>query len=238
MLYLIGLGLHNEEDLSFKAITAMKKCNAVYCEFYTGKWFGDTKRLERIVGKKIHLLKREQVESDFLINEAKRKTIALLIPGDPLTATTHMELLLEARKQGIETKVIHSSSIFTAIAESGLQLYKFGRATTLVKPERGFEPKSPYQVIKENKKSGLHTLVLLDIKDDKCMTVKEGIELLLKHKAVCKNEKIVACCMIGGEQMMKYDMAENLLKDFPIPAVLVIPGKLHFKEEEALELWE
>ena len=239
MLYLIGMGLNNESDLSLKAIDAMKKCSLVYCELYTGKWFGDIKKLESMIEKKIEILPREEVESDFLVKEAQENDIALLIPGDPLTATTHMELITEAKNKGIETEIIHSSSIFTAVAESGLQLYKFGRTTTLVYPEHGYEPSSPYDVIKENKKDGLHTLVLLDIKENRNMTIKEAAELLLKNNAISKDEKIVACSQLGGkDQLIKYAPASDLLKDFPVPSTILIPGKLNFKEEEALKKWE
>ena len=59
MLYLIGLGLNDEEDLSLKAINTMKKCNEIYCELYTGIWHGDLKKLEKIVEKKIKILERK-----------------------------------------------------------------------------------------------------------------------------------------------------------------------------------
>ncbi|MFH0832627.1 MAG: diphthine synthase [Candidatus Aenigmatarchaeota archaeon] len=233
MLYLIGLGLHDESDLSFRTIDELKKCDAIYCEFYTGKWFGDLKKLEKTIGKKITLLNRENVESDMIVDDAEKRNVSLLIPGDPLTATTHMELVIEAKKRNIEVKVIHSSSVYTAVAESGLMIYKFGRTTTLVKPQKGFNPRSQYEPIIENKKAGLHTLILLDIG----MTVREGAELLIKNKIVSKDDKIVACCRLGGDQVIKYDSALSLTKeDFPTPAALIIPGKMHFKEEEALEL--
>ena len=57
MLYLIGLGLNDENDLSLKAINAMKKCSSVYCEMYTGKWYGDLKKLEAMTGKPIQILR-------------------------------------------------------------------------------------------------------------------------------------------------------------------------------------
>lgn len=236
MLYLIGLGINDEQDLSLKAVEALKKCDEIYCELYTGHWQGDLKKLEKIVGKEIIMLKRERVESDFLLEKSKGKNVALLVSGDPLTATTHIELL----KKDVE--IIHASSIFTAVAETGLQLYKFGRATTLPKPEAGFKPTSPYDVIEENYQHGLHTLVLLDT-DGEGMSVKEGLEVLKeleekKEKDIIKDNKILACSSLGGDRMIKYDSAENLMNtDFTKPAVIIIPGKLNFKEEEALKLW-
>jgi diphthine synthase len=230
MLYLIGLGLHDEGDISLKAIEALKSCSSVFYEDYTSKWHGDLKKLESMIGNNIQLLSREQVESDFLLNQ--KGNVALLVPGDPLTATTHIELMIEARKRGIEFQVIHSSSIYTAVAESGLMLYKFGRTTTLVS---GYEPQSPYDVIRENKKAGLHTLVLLDTEK---MTVKDGVKMLLKNGAVLSNEKLVACAELG-KSIIQYQSAEKLAgEEFPVPAVIIIPGNLNFKEQEALKLWQ
>jgi diphthine synthase len=249
MLYLIGLGLNDENDIPLKAIEPMKKCVGLFIEFYTNKWFGDIGRLEHMTGKKIKILERLEVESDFIIQEAKEKDIALLIPGDPLSATTHMELIIEAKKQKVDVKVIHASSVYTAVGETGLQLYKFGRATTLVFPEQRFAPESPYDVIEKNLSMGLHTLILLDIKHEleKYMTVNEGLDILLdiesrKKKGILKGDRnVFACCRLGSkEQIIKYGKISSLLNDKDVgktPAVIVIPGHMNFKEEEAAEMF-
>jgi len=250
MLYLIGLGLCDEKDLSLHAVDAIKKCDDVFCELYTNKWLGSMDELEKICGKKIHILERLQVESDFLIQEAKKKDVALLIPGDPLTATTHIELILEAKKQKVKTEIIHASSIYTAIAQSGLQLYKFGRSTTLIFPEEKFKPESPYDMIKKNIEAGLHTLVLLDIRydEEKYMTANQGIEILLelgnekKDKIINDDMHIIVCCQLGSKnQVIKYGKIKKLIDDDAIsntPAVILIPGQMNFKEIEALEMWK
>lgn len=251
MLYLIGLGLWNEDDIPGGAMDALKKCDHIFCEFYTNKWAGNMDNLEKISGKKIKLLERIEVESEMLIELAKNKKVALLIPGDPLTATTHSELMIAAKKAKIHVRIIHASSIFTAIAQTGLQIYKFSRSTTLVFPEEKFKPTSPYDVIAENQKLGLHTLVLLDIKYDteKYMSAPEAIDILLdiekeKGKNVINdNTMIVVCCQLGSDsQIIRYEKAKNILKDNSlkdnIPAVIIFPGKMHFKEEELLNLWK
>jgi diphthine synthase len=246
MLYLIGIGLHDEKDLPLRAIETIKKCDDVFCELYTNKWLGSLDKLSEIVGKKIHVLERLQVESDFLIQEAKKKDVALLIPGDPLTATTHIGLVLEAKKHKIKTEIIHASSVYTAIAQSGLQLYKFGRSTTLVFPEEKFKPESPYDVIKKNQETGLHTLVLLDIRydEEKYMTANEGLGMLLEapDKIIDAETNVVVCCQMGGEgQTIKYGKIKTLIKDKElniVPAVILIPGQLNFKEIEALGMWK
>ncbi len=234
MLYIVGLGL-DKDDISLKGINALKQCNSVYCEFFTSNWNGDIKNLEKSIGKDVTLLERGKVESDFLIKESKKNKIGLVVPGDPLTATTHFELVLEAKKNKIHVEIVHSSSIYTTIAETGLQLYKFGRTTTLPRPQDNFNPRSPLEVINENKNMGLHTLVLLDIG----MTAKEALGIIHRYMG---DEKVVACCCLGTDKkIIKFGKTSALLKEKKLdksPAVLIIPGVLHFKEEEALVLWK
>lgn len=227
MLYLIGLGLWDENDVSLRALENMKECSSVFCEFYTNNWKGNLKFLEKFIGKKIQVIGRHMVESEFIINEAKTKKVALLVSGDPLSATTHFQLWLDCRKQKIPVKVIHSSSIYTSIAETGLQLYKFGRATTLVS---SFRAESPLDVISMNRKNGLHSLVLLDID----MTVKEALNMLKK----CADSAVVCSCIGSENQKIRYDLISKLLfESFDAPAAIVVPGNLNFKEEEALGMF-
>ena len=66
-----------------------------------------------------------------------------------MIATTHSEMLIEAKKSGIKTTVIHSSSILSAAPGiAGLQAYKFGKVTTIPFTEKNFFPHSPYMAIK------------------------------------------------------------------------------------------
>jgi len=234
MLYLIGIGLWDEKDVSLRGIETMKKCDKLYIELYTNKWKGKS-NLEKIIGKKIEELSREKVESDFLINEAKSQNVALLIPGDPLSATTHYQLIADAKKQNIKTKIIHSSSILTAIAECGLDLYKFGRITTLVRPSNNFKPTSPYDVIKMNHSVGLHTLVLLDV-GEKPLTIKEGLEILKSlDKDRLVKEIVVAAKLGSNEQLIRYgNISDKSVALNNSPGVIIIPGKLNDKEKEFL----
>ena len=148
----------------------------------------------------------------------------------------------------IKTIVIHGSSIVTAVPGLlGLQNYKFGRTTTLAYPEKNYFPTSPYKIIKENKDMGLHTLILLDIQEDnnRYMTANEGIKLLLKmedkHRQNIFNEDSIVCVVARAGSYKPLTVAgtvKNLLyMDYGPPLhSLVIPGKLHFMEIEALQL--
>ena len=230
MLYIIGLGLGNEKNLTLEAveITKNSKC---YAELYTNKWFGTIAGLERVVENGIQELKRKDLEegTENIVAEARAKDIVVFVPGDPLAATTHAELVLEAKKQGVEFRVIHNSSIFSAIAETGLQLYKFGKTATV--PFSG-QLEAVKEALKANKAAGLHTLLLLDLdtEEKRFMTVPEAAEML----GELLQGRIVAASRLGFKPKIAY-CDKNELTDIGTPAVLVVPGKLHFKEEEFLQ---
>lgn len=248
-LYFIGLGLHDEKDLSIKAMDALRKCTRIYAEFYTSKMMGlNIESLEKAIGNKIIILSREETEkADVIIESAKKENVAFITGGDSMMATTHVDLRIRAIKNNISTELVHGTSIVTAVPGMlGLQQYKFGRTTTLVLPEKNYFPTSPYDVIKNNKKIGLHTLVLLDIQEDKkkYMTANEGLNILLKMEEIRKENVIskdtIACVIAqaGSEKpVVKADKINFLIKqDYGAPLhTLVIPGELHFMEIEALQ---
>ena len=239
-LYLIGLGLNDEKDITLKGLETIKRSDLIYLENYTSKLNCKTEDLEKLYGKKIILANREQVEnkSNELLEKAKTKNIALLIIGDPFSATTHINLVLEAKKQNIKVEIIHNTSILNAIAETGLSTYNFGKVTSI--PFKNEDVKAPIEVFNTNYKNNLHTLFLLDLdpKNNKFMTIKEAIHYLLKNK-VNENLLAIGCSKIGSnESEIKTDKLKNLknhnFKKFP--QCLIIPAKkLHFIEEEAIK---
>jgi len=241
MLYLIGLGVGDENDISLKGLEACKKADAVFAELYTACWQGSLKNLEKLTGRKITVLKRNDLEenSEKFVKNASKKDTVLLVPGDPLTATTHLNLLMDARKHGVAFRVIHASSILTAIAETGLNLYNFGRTATVVKPRKNYSPTSFYDTGARNKKAGMHTLFLLDID----MGTPEGLGILMdiekkKKQGLIDQESqaVVASCLGSDKRKIEYGKVKALLgKPLNPPAVIIIPGKLHFVEKEWLE---
>jgi diphthine synthase len=249
-LVFVGLGLYDEKDVSLKGLQELKQCDEVYAEFYTAKLgHFDIKAFEDLIGKKIEVLSREETEKgDKIIDAATQKNVVFLTGGDPMIATTHIDLRLRAIKHGTSTKIIHSGSIATAVPGIlGLQNYKFGRTTTLAFTEKEYFPTSPYSVINRNKKMGLHTLVLLDIQAEKnqFMTANDGFELLLKMEEKLRKHIItddtIACVVAraGAPDAMVVANTIHVLKkkDFGPPLhTIVIPGNLHFMEIEALEL--
>lgn len=227
MLYLISLGLYDERDISLRALETARGCDKLYLELYTTNMHTTAAKLSKLIGKPVQEIPRQGLEnkSKEILQEAKSRDMGVLVGGDALSATTHISLLLEAKKSGVRTRVIHGSSILTAIAETGLSLYKFGRTVTLTKPIQ----KSTLRAIKQNQKLGLHTLVLLDIG----MTPSQVLKLLSGKIP----GRILLASHLGGNPEIKYNTIKNLLKLKlnKTPSVLAIPGKLHFLEKEYLE---
>ena len=249
MLILAGLGLYDEKDMTLKTLEYAKKADKIYAEFYTAVLTGTTlDKIEEVLGKKIILLSREDVEyrGNKLIEESRDKVVMFLTAGDPMVATTHIDLVIEAKKRGIDVRVINAPSIYSAVGITGLQIYKFGRTASIVFPEPNYFPETPYNVIRDNLKMGLHTLCLLDIQIDKnrFMSANEGLKILLeledrkRENILSEDTKVVVLARAGSlKPKIVYGKIGDLIDyDFGPPLhSIIIPGKLHFMEEEALK---
>ncbi len=250
MLYLIGLGLWNAKDISVAGFEAVKSADLVYIETYTSVFGVSTKDLESFFNKKLICADRKMIEQDAekLLADARRKNVALLIYGDPLCATTHVDLLQRASVNGIKSEIFQNTSILTAVARTGLQLYKFGKTASIPFSQVDYQPETPYLVLKENLSIGAHTLFLLDLRPDeqKFMSIADGlrelqrIEIKQGRGLVKDSTLVVACARLGSaDQCIKSGTVRELLKsDFGKPPhCIIIPSKLHFVEEEWLKKW-
>jgi diphthine synthase len=237
-------------DLSLRGIEEARKADKVFAEFYTSFMpYLSLSKLEGIIGKNVEILSRKDLEEgsgERILDIARHGKAILLVPGDPLIATTHVELRVRAEREGIKTQIVHNASIVSAVAGvCGLQNYKFGRSVSIPFPYGGKMPETPYEVIKANKKLGLHTLCFLDIKaeEKRYMTIREGLEVLLKieekqsKQVVTADTLAVGVARVGCPSMViRSEFIGNLLNfDFGRPPqCLIFPGKLHFVEAEAL----
>lgn len=177
MLYLIGLGLGDAKDITLKGLEIIKKVDKVYLENYTSILCSDRNELEKLYGRSVIVCDRDMMEQgcEVILDSAKDGGAAVLVVGDPLNATTHTDLLLRAVSRGIPYQVIHNASIINAVACCGLQIYNFGETVSIPFWTDTWKPESYYDKILRNRRNGLHTLCLLDIK------VKEpNLELLVK----------------------------------------------------------
>lgn len=249
-LNLIGLGLNDEKDITLKGLELVKKADFVYLENYTSKLNCDLSYLEKLYGKKIILADRKLVEMDaekIILQQAREKEVAFLVAGDVFSATTHMDLYLRAKKLGIKARVVHNASVVSAIGITGLQLYKFGKITSI--PLENENVEAPYDVLKSNQKNNLHTLFILDLEPNSndSLSVNDAIRYLLKvelkrgEKVLTDNTLCIGCAKLGSlDQIIKAGKANDLLKfDFKRGMhCLIVPSKqMHFMEEEALRLY-
>jgi diphthine synthase len=245
----VGLGLNDEMGISLRGLEEVKAADSVFIELYTSLMPNfSVKHFEEISGKPLHLVSRKELEEEngeALLEPARKSKVALLVPGDPLIATTHITLRIQAEKLRIKTSIVHGASILSALMGlSGLHNYKFGKSVT-IPFSYGILPETPYNVIEQNKKLGLHTLCLLDIKAEerRYLSIHESLCMLLKieekrkKKIVTMNTLAIGIARAGsGNPIVKADSVKKLLNyDFGEPPFsIVFPGELHFMEAEAL----
>lgn len=181
VLYVIGLGLGDEKDITVRGLELVKSADKVFLEAYTSILSGVSKeRLEAFYEKEITVADRGLVENeaeDLIIQPAKTENVAFLVVGDPVCATTHTDLVLRAKEIGVKVEIVHNASIMGAAGACGLQLYNFGHTVSIPFFDEKWRPTSFYPKIKYNRLGGMHTLCLLDIK------VKEpDFEAMMKGK--------------------------------------------------------
>lgn len=249
MLLLVGLGLE-EGCISAKAISSLKKADKILVERYTLPITDSyLSMIEKETGKKAEEITRQDLEDNIkkTLGQGVSKTLAILVPGDPLIATTHHTIIDVAKEMEIETKIYHSSSIFTAaIGESGLDIYKFGPTTTIPFWTDKYKPTSFIGAIKKNLDNGEHTLVLLDIdaENQKTMSAGEALTILKKAEetrgSIFKKEsRILILCDIGSDQQKILYTSPSQKKATEgltgKKTSLIIPAKMNFAEEEHLK---
>lgn len=252
-LLFVGLGLGDENDLSTRALLALRACDPVFAEEYTSRWGeGALERLGYRIGRTVRPLSREDVEGERTVLEALLGSdhVALLVVGEPFAATTHVSLRLSVEKAGHTWSVLHNASILTAAASlAGLSHYKFGRTISLPRPQPGFRPVSPYQGLRANVAAGLHTLILLDLDPSTgtYLTAAEALRFMgemeeeRKEEALLKDQTVVVVARAGtsSAQVFVGPRSEMEARDFgpPLHCLIVPSPSLHFIEDEALRSW-
>ncbi|APW97882.1 diphthine synthase [Halobiforma lacisalsi AJ5] len=248
MLTFIGLGLYDERSITVEGREALRNADRVYAEFYTSELIGTTiEDLEAHHGVEIEVRDRAGVEQepDDMLEAAASEDVAFLTAGDTMISTTHVDLRLRARDRGIETRVIHGITAQTAASSlTGLQNYRFGKATTLPFPyAHGADglPGSVTDTLEANREDGLHTVVYLDIKvghelteDDEYMTADVGADLLAEEYPDMVGV-VVARAGSPDPLVEAGTMTELADREFGDPLhLLVVPGDCHPLEADAL----
>lgn len=251
MLILIGLGMEMK-DLSVRALEEIKKADKIYLEQYTTFISGEyLDYLKDEAGKEIRVIGRSELEegANETIKGSKSGDVIILVPGDPLIATTHHTTLINTTyKLGIKTAVYHSASIYSAaVGESGLDVYRFGPPVTIPFWSPKYKPTSFLDSINRNLRNNQHTLVLLDLeqKEKRPMRISEAAELLRNSEAE-KHYDLVNddLMLLAMGDIGKKTSQITYLKFKEIPRItgsydgkticLVIPSTPTFAEEESL----
>ena len=188
-LWLIGIGPGDLDHITERAKRVAKGCSKRYLEGYTAILPPiEEKRLEAVVGPWERLM-RDGVESpENMLDEARVGSVALLVVGDPMQATTHIDLEERCAEEGIGFNVIPGlTATALAVSLSGLQSYRFGRQVTIPFSDGEYLPTSPFEMICKNKEAGMHTLALLDLdptglglEQPRPMTPREAVDHLIR----------------------------------------------------------
>ncbi len=239
-----------EKDISMRGLEIVNNCDEVYLERYTSLLQCSFQDLAKFYGREITLADRSTAENGMekIVEQAKNEKVAFLVIGDPFSATTHVELYRLAKEQNVDVEVVHNASVLTAVGITGLQLYKFGKTTSVPFLDDFPTLETPYHVLKDNLSLGYHTLLLLDIKEDlgRFMTVKQGLEVLediekrVKGNIVSDELFVIGCARLGSKDFVikSGTLAEIKKFDFgSAPHCLIVPGKMHFSEEEIVTMF-
>jgi len=242
MLSFVGLGLYDERSITVRGRDALATADSAFAEWYTSRLAGtDVETLEATHGIDIEVRDRAGVEQDPepILDAAEDGHAVFLTAGDTMISTTHVDLRLRAHDRGIETQVIHGTTAQTAASSlTGLQNYRFGKATTLPFEEtHGGVPDSVVETIGDNQRRDLHTLVYLDIdgEAEQFMTGDTAAELLAG--ALDDQLGVVVGQAGSDDPTVRADRLTALAEESfgPPLHLLIVPGELHPIERDALE---
>lgn len=254
MLALVGMGLA-PGDISERALEFLRGASKLYFEGYTASFGKDAiEHIEKSAGKPVEMLQRADMEDGLkaTVSGARDGTVAILVYGDPLVATTHHIILDEAHKQDIATKVFHSSSILSAaIGESRLDVYRFGPPVTIPYWSEKYRPTSFLNSIERNVSGNQHTMLLLDInqKERKPMKLPEALAIIADaqsssgKKTFEDGTRMLIMGNVGRDDqeiaLTTFSTAVALAGAFEGKMLtIILPSKPNFAEEEALSLFQ
>jgi diphthine synthase len=249
MLSFVGLGISGFESIPIEGLEAISKADIVYLEQFTspiGK--SDVDKIQNTIKGEFIPAKRWLVEDGKeILEKSKEKDVVLLAYGDPYIATTHIELRTRAIELKIETRSIHASSSLTAmIGECGLHFYKVGKIATIMSEMKSLT--YPYYVIYKNIIEGNHTVLLLEYNQNKdfFLDPKDALKGLLEtekgqgRKVLTESSYAIVASRIGfkDQTIISGKISSLEQTDFGKPPhTVIIPGRLHFTESDALRLF-
>ncbi len=243
-IYLIGGGIADVLDIPIKGIYAMKESDVLLVDSYTSVYNFDEKTLiniyEKVTNsswdKDVIMCSREDLEVNFFDIIEDYSVVSLLVPGDPMVATTHSSIVVESKKMGIDVDVINSSSIMSAvISRCGLISYNFGKTCTI---SLHVESEYPADVIRNNFVNGMHSLVLLevDVESGEYVTLDTAVEYIERKLKDLDIGTVIAAIRLGFDDEV---VVRGKPRDFrglrgKPPQSLIIPSSMKEIEREFL----
>jgi len=245
-LAFVGLGL-GEGGVSLAGKEAIASSDITYLEDYTSPPApGLEEGLSEATGKRISKVGREFIEDGKkVLEEAKTMKVVVAVQGDPMIATTHSDLRVRAMAKGIQTRLFHGATIPAAAAsESGLHYYKFGGTITFTR-ESASHHQEVYRRVHQNLLGGQHTLLLLEydvarqVGADPAFVFEKLLdaESNFKRGVISAETFVVVLSRVGmkSQTMRGGPIGKLRGSDFGAPPhCVIVTGKLHFSEEEAL----
>jgi len=250
MFALVGLGVNGINSINLRGIDTFKKSDVIYIDEYTTPVPSNfVKALSFQIGKEVIVLERAKLEDGIegILSQAKTKNVSLAVLGDPLLATTHLNFVVEAKKRNILCTVIHNTSIVSILTSCcGLHPYKFGRIATIIR-EGGTPATSVYYTLYDNLIKGTHTIFLLEFDTESgegvlpvsAFKILRGAEDVYKLGAFSEDTFLIVACRVERDNQKFYAGTVSDLEgiDFGDPPYsIVIPSRLHFTEEEAIQV--
>ena len=252
-LWLIGLGPGDLQQMTVAALAAARDVDHRFLEGYTALLPPDElQNMEALIGSwEIRMRSSVEQPAD-LLHLAQSSKVALLVVGDPLQATTHVDLELRCLELGIPCHIQHGISITTIVTGAvGLQSYRFGRQCTFAYPYGDYLPTSPLEIILANRERDLHTLALLDLDptgmgegEQTPMSPEIAMDVLRKMAAALEIDVedwiIVLCSDMGTENACVSVGSPSEISDINMGRIhcMIVPAKLHDVEAAALERWD
>ena len=246
MLWFIGLGISGVDSISTSTQKLLKQADFVYLEQFTSPISKcEISKIKKFVKKNFKIAKRWMIEDGKeILKNAKKNIVILLSYGDPYIATTHIELRARAIQNKIKTLSVHAASALTSVVgECGLHYYKIGRIVTIMRDLKALT--TPYYVIYKNLIDGNHTLLLLEYDQDSKFFLKPNnafvglsdTEKEQRRKVILPSTFAIVASRIGFKNQSISSGKISILKKKNYgkpPHAIIIPGKLHFTESEAI----
>ncbi|MGP6220840.1 diphthine synthase [Caldiplasma sukawensis] len=233
--YIMGCGLRGVESLTLREKKILEDVENIFVDTYTSIFPENfIEEMSSIYGKKVKYLEREMAEK---MNFVKDNS-AFISSGDPFFSTTHMSILVELKKRGMNIQILENSSIITAVpGRTGLSPYRVGATVSIPEWSENFHPSSFIKKIRKYVDCGIHVCVLIDLNNNVNIDfhkVKEIIEeaSIRESDKTFYDRKIFLLERVGWEdERVQYNFIDNM-KNPQSPYFFVIPSEIDFNEAE------